>query len=86
VDDILPYRSLIQKKLHRLANSTILWRHFLNQVPLLSDEYSLCEFNRKLPRAYCKKTNLSEKGWKTNLGIKSLKCRGQFITVSIVLP
>ena len=24
VDDILPYRSLIQKKLHRLANSTIL--------------------------------------------------------------
>jgi hypothetical protein len=46
----LSHKSLIKKKKmpYRLAYSPVLWRHFLNQDPLLSDDCSLYQVDLKL--------------------------------------
>jgi hypothetical protein len=44
----LPYQLPVKKMPCRLAYSPILWRHFLNQGSLLSDDFSMCQFDIEL--------------------------------------
>ena len=43
-----PNQSLIKSMLHSVACSPILWRQFLNWGSLLSDNFSLCQFDTVL--------------------------------------
>ena len=45
-----PSQSLLKRIPYRPAYNLILWRYFLNWVSLLSDDFSLWQFDIKLPR------------------------------------